>query len=1164
MPTTSVGINSQNAGLFSAAAYPDFTGNLPPGWNSVPLSNNSAGVDSFSVFVNPDTQQAVIAFKGTNTPTQAYNDVTSTGAQDYYNIRTLAQTALRKIQSDYSGYQVFTDGHSLGGGMAQSFALENGLSGFGQNSLPVASGTAADPRIFPSTADFNTALQNYRAGLTQDSSGNTAHFNEVNVSGDPATLAYSGGTYLDTSPTTLSSSYSIIEKAGALISRISSAAALGLEAWAMSQAHSIDTVNSLTNANGNQASQTNSSGSVTTQYGDGSASTKVINPVDGSSIVSTVYPNGNASVITYDANQNVTNALIRTFNPTDGTSSAAITDINGTASNTNYDANQQIITTSTVNTATNSGTTQNYTNGVLTSKTDFGAISATTTSYDPVLHVVTGVETVNSDSTASSVKYDPRSGNTIYSSIRDTTGAITTAATNDDGSVTTKHPNGAVSNTTINGAGLPTVYTNNPDGSVSVVAYAELGTPVSMPNGTLSNMTEQTGKVSYSALINLDGSSSSVKYDTDGSATLIQRNADGSGSSMTLHPDGSLNQEIVTQADGTQNTTNYGANNVVSSTAASFLDGSAIVNTFNDNGTPKQQWFTQTDGTVTTTSYGADGLGSTVVQKADGSGCITGYNLDGTSYAKVINTDGSSTTSTWDTLGNLVSEQFVGVTSKSVTYEYVSSSTTFNGSTSTTIITDPFGNVTTTTENHSGIATVCFIPYSSHQTVTNSDGTQISTWYLLDGKVGTKNITYSDGSSLNTVYDQNGNSGIVVATNADGSGNETVVGPNGYSVDFGPGQSPFYLPGRNFISTGEMVQNVYDGRGGLISRAVRYPSGTTLSTSYHTNGRLSSVNISNPNGTLQQTGFNENIYGYLTSPFFTRNWQSPYTLSSMAAYSASYYENGECSSRSISLLDGSSATMSYYFNGVNQSEIVISADGAKGSVYFYSNGQVKDLTHFHADGSVIDSKCYYSDGQLLFKSSYLQDGSLLTERYFSNGLKSSSSWTGRADGASVVYVGYVDGSFSETTYSADGSHVKTTQNSQGDVTTCNFDANGIKLSDSWSKSSGMSGVNSFSADGSSTGTTVFQNGWHSKYTNDGHGDIVTSTFDLNNIQLSSVRSKVDGSSGTDLFNTDGSGSGAAQFANGNNYSYVKNVRFPRYFVFQGSGFMLPVSRSAEQ
>ena len=107
-------------------------------------------------------------------------------AQAWEGIKQVFEDNLTAIEAEYTGYQIMTDGHSLGGGMAQTAALENGLSGYGQNSLPISQ-TAIDK-------DMDGDLSGSLAAWT--SASNT--FNEVNVSGDPATLYYSslqGQTY---------------------------------------------------------------------------------------------------------------------------------------------------------------------------------------------------------------------------------------------------------------------------------------------------------------------------------------------------------------------------------------------------------------------------------------------------------------------------------------------------------------------------------------------------------------------------------------------------------------------------------------------------------------------------------------------------------------------------------------------------------------------------------------------------------------------------------------------------------------------------------------------------------------------------------------------------------------------------------------------------------
>ncbi|MHB8562380.1 MAG: alpha/beta hydrolase family protein [Acidiferrobacteraceae bacterium] len=171
MSDTPIGINAENAGLFSAAAYTPIGQAvnldlypLPTGWSewtgidpTQPLNypkysdtvvNSSTGAvitpgnNEFRVFINPTDHQIVIAFKGTSTSANWASDLTPSdeGATQYNDIMNQAQAVYDQLKgnSKYSSYHFFTDGHSLGGEMAQAFALKNGLSGFGQNSLPIA------------------------------------------------------------------------------------------------------------------------------------------------------------------------------------------------------------------------------------------------------------------------------------------------------------------------------------------------------------------------------------------------------------------------------------------------------------------------------------------------------------------------------------------------------------------------------------------------------------------------------------------------------------------------------------------------------------------------------------------------------------------------------------------------------------------------------------------------------------------------------------------------------------------------------------------------------------------------------------------------------------------------------------------------------------------
>ena len=87
--------------------------------------------------------------KGSDNLSNFQSDLANSGGSAWESISSNASDALTAVQSNpmYAGYQTMSDGHSLGGGMAQTFALENGLSGYGQNSLPISSQAQNDSAI---------------------------------------------------------------------------------------------------------------------------------------------------------------------------------------------------------------------------------------------------------------------------------------------------------------------------------------------------------------------------------------------------------------------------------------------------------------------------------------------------------------------------------------------------------------------------------------------------------------------------------------------------------------------------------------------------------------------------------------------------------------------------------------------------------------------------------------------------------------------------------------------------------------------------------------------------------------------------------------------------------------------------------------------------------
>jgi hypothetical protein len=97
MPTTTQsGISNLTAAELSNYAYTD---NRPPEgsivtmpdgsqWTNVGTQTSSDGATSFTVFANPQTQQIVVAFKGTDNLANAESDLTNSGYGAYTDIQT--------------------------------------------------------------------------------------------------------------------------------------------------------------------------------------------------------------------------------------------------------------------------------------------------------------------------------------------------------------------------------------------------------------------------------------------------------------------------------------------------------------------------------------------------------------------------------------------------------------------------------------------------------------------------------------------------------------------------------------------------------------------------------------------------------------------------------------------------------------------------------------------------------------------------------------------------------------------------------------------------------------------------------------------------------------------------------------------------------------------
>ena len=204
------GLSELTAAQLSQAAYPD-TPTPPVGWLALSSYSgvSSDGKNSFTTFANDLTGQVVIAFKGSNNASNLYSDLINDGGSAWESVASQFATALKGIQSDprMAGYTIMTTGHSLGGGMAQTAALEYGLSGYGQNALPISEEAIANDTKIKDAGGIAIAHGIWLA------EGNT--FIEVNAEGEPATAHYLGKYYLSTTIITLKSPWAALETTAA-------------------------------------------------------------------------------------------------------------------------------------------------------------------------------------------------------------------------------------------------------------------------------------------------------------------------------------------------------------------------------------------------------------------------------------------------------------------------------------------------------------------------------------------------------------------------------------------------------------------------------------------------------------------------------------------------------------------------------------------------------------------------------------------------------------------------------------------------------------------------------------------------------------------------------------------------------------------------------------
>jgi hypothetical protein len=137
----------------------------------------------------------------------------------------------------------------------------------------------------------------------------------------------------------------------------------------------------------------------------------------------------------------------------------------------------------------------------------------------------------------------------------------------------------------------------------------------------------------------------------------------------------------------------------------------------------------------------------------------------------------------------------------------------------------------------------------------------------------------------------------------------------------------------------------------------------------------------------------------------------------------------------------------------------------------------------------------------------------------SSGGETPPSWTTNADGS--ITCTFSDSSCATVGQAPDGTFIATSTDGQGDSQTSVFNPDDTLLHDSWQHSDGAHGDDNFAADGSSSGISYSPDGSYSTYTNDGQGNVQSASFTADGGITGDTWQRSDGSHGDDSFNVRG-------------------------------------------
>lgn len=421
-------------------------------------------------------------------------------------------------------------------------------------------------------------------------------------------------------------------------------------------------------------------------------------------------------------------------------------------------------------------------------------------------------------------------------------------------------------------------YVRNPDGSQDNYSYGITGQTYSTliqhvdPAGEVTAVTRKhaDGTLDYTQVINNDGSSVVVDYDSTGTkSSEADYHADGSndlwlfnipGQNYTTEHDaydttGFLTALGRTQADGTlaftltqtrsgaKTSDWYDTTGILANEVVQNADGSHSTTVYT-NGVKTAAYITNADQSHDNYSYNITGQTYTTAhQHLDAAGNLTEVtrtHSDGTfDYVRIINADGSSATSDYDASGVKIDETDHHADGSKDVFLYNVASQNYTTEQDSY---DSTGFLTNIVRAHADNS----LAFTLTQT---ADGTKTSDWYDAHGTLTSEVTSEKNGYSSTTIY-TGGVKTAAYITNSDGSSDNWSYNVTGQT---------YATQHQHLDSAGNIVDVArFHADGTLDYTQVVNTDGSTLTDNYDSTGHKTQEITNNADGTKDVFLFNFN------------------------------------------------------------------------------------------------------------------------------------------------------------------------------------------------------------------------------------------------------------------------------------------------------------------